>query len=56
MVTLPMLTPEEELLADYTVSGLSARYHPIELARPRLPPEVATARGSAACATAPTRA
>jgi error-prone DNA polymerase len=42
MVTLPLLTPEEELLADYTVSGLSPRYHPIELARPRLPAEVAT--------------
>jgi error-prone DNA polymerase len=42
MVTLPLLTPAEELLADYTVSGLSSRYHPIELARPRLPPEIAT--------------
>jgi error-prone DNA polymerase len=42
MVALPALTAAEELLADYTVSGLSPRYHPIGLARPRLPPEIAT--------------
>jgi len=42
MVALPALTPAEELVADYTVSGLSPRYHPIGLARSRLPPEIAT--------------
>jgi error-prone DNA polymerase len=42
MVALPAFTPAEELLADYHVSGLSSRYHPIGLARPRLSPEVAT--------------
>ncbi|MGH2394163.1 MAG: hypothetical protein ACRDGH_11845 [Candidatus Limnocylindria bacterium] len=36
------MTTAEELLADYAVSGLSPRYHPIGLVRPRLPAEVAT--------------
>jgi error-prone DNA polymerase len=42
MVALPAFTPAEELLADYAVSGLSPRHHPIGLARPRLAPEIAT--------------
>ncbi len=42
MVALPPFTPAEELLADYTVSGLSPRYHPIGLVRRRLPPGVAS--------------
>ena len=42
MVALPALTLAAELVADYTVSGLSPRYHPIGLARSRLPPEIAT--------------
>jgi error-prone DNA polymerase len=41
MVALPPMTTAEELLADYAVSGLSPRYHPIGLVRPRLPPSVA---------------
>jgi error-prone DNA polymerase len=41
-VALPPFTPAEELLADYTVSGLSPRYHPIGLVRRRLPPGVAS--------------
>lgn len=37
LVALPPLTPAEELQADYALSGLSPRYHPLGLLRPRLP-------------------
>jgi error-prone DNA polymerase len=40
MVALPAFTVNEELLADYAVSGLSPRYHPIGLARPALAPGI----------------
>jgi error-prone DNA polymerase len=34
------MTPSDELRADYAVSGLSPRYHPIGLVRAALPPGV----------------
>ena len=40
MVALPPFTRADELRADYAVSGLSARYHPIGLLRPALAPDV----------------
>jgi len=40
MVALPPFTPTDELTADYAVSGLSPRYHPIRLLRPTLAPDV----------------
>jgi error-prone DNA polymerase len=40
MVALPPFTRADELRADYAVSGLSPRYHPLGLLRPALAPDV----------------
>ena len=40
MIALPPFTRADELRADYAVSGLSPRYHPIGLLRPALAPDV----------------
>ncbi len=37
MVELPAMGPWEQMAGDYAVMGLSPRYHPLGLLRPRLP-------------------
>lgn len=44
MVVLPPMTPGEEAQADYTVSGLSTRYHWMDFFRPHLGEDVVSSR------------
>ena len=44
-IALPAFTPAEELQADYAISGLSPRYHPLGLLRASLPAAVASTAG-----------
>ena len=40
MVELPAMGPWEQMAGDYAVMGLSPRYHPLGLLRPRLPRKI----------------
>jgi len=42
MVTLPAMGPSEQMATDYETLGLSPRYHPMALLRPRLPASIAS--------------
>ncbi len=42
MVALPVMGPYEQMATDYDTLGLSPRYHPMALLRPRLPASIAS--------------